>query len=105
LARALSLEEFQQILIEIAQAGKQRNLPRILFDAFTINGNIPTMQAHRYGEAIAELLPGSFRIAILVNEMNPSRQHVETVAINRGRYVKFFTEHDQASAWLFNSGV
>jgi hypothetical protein len=103
--RLPSLEEFRQMVTQIAQTGTRSNLPWVLFDVRSMPGQYGTMSAQDYGESIAELLPGRFRVAMLVNAMNPDRKHLETVAINRRLYLKYFTEHDQALTWLFGSGA
>jgi hypothetical protein len=100
--RLPTLEEFRQMVTQIAETGTRSNLSRVIFDARSMPGQYGTMNAHNYGESIAELLPGTFRVAILVNEMNPHRKHLETVAINRRLYLKYFTEHDQALTWLLS---
>jgi hypothetical protein len=101
--RLPSLEEFRQMLMQIAQTGTRSNLRWVLFDVRSMPDNYGTMKAQAYGESIAELLPPRFRVAMLVNDINPHRKHLETVAINRRLYLKYFTEHDQALTWLFNS--
>ena len=103
--RVPSLAEFRQMVTQIAQLGMRSNLPWVLFVVRSMPGHYGTMNAQDYGESIAKLLPGRFRVAILVNDMNPHRKHLETVAINRRRHLKYFTEHDQALTWLFNSGA
>jgi hypothetical protein len=101
--RLPSLEEFRQMLLQIAQTGTRSSLRWVLFDVRSMPGYYGTMKAQDYGESIAELLPPRFRVAMLVNDINPHRKHLETVAINRRLYLKYFTEHDQALTWLFNS--
>jgi len=103
--RLPSLEEFRQMLLQIAQTGTRSNLRWVLFDVRSMPDSYGTMQAQHYGESIAELLPASFCVAMLVNDMNPHRKHLETVAINRWLFLKYFTEHDQAITWLFKSGA
>jgi hypothetical protein len=103
--RLPSLQEFRQMVLQIAQTGTRSNLRWVLFDVRSMPSDYGTMQAQDYGESIAALLPGRFCVAMLVNAMNPHRKHLETVAINRRLHLKYFTEHDQALTWLFDSGA
>jgi hypothetical protein len=103
--RLPSLEEFRQMLLQIAQTSTRSNLRWVLFDVRSMPDTYGTMQAQDYGESLAKLLPARFCVAMLVNEMNPHRKHLETVAINRRLHLKYFTEHDQALIWLFASGA
>jgi hypothetical protein len=98
------LDEFRQMLKEIAQTGMHSNILRVLYDVRS-GARLPdTMRAQDYGVAMAELLPHWFRVAMLGYEIDIHRRHLETVAVNRGLYVKYFTDHDQALAWLFGGG-
>jgi hypothetical protein len=103
--RLPSLTEFRQTLMQIEQTGTQSNLRWVLFDVRSMPGSYGTMNAQDYGESIAELLPTRFRVAMLVDEMNPNRRHLETVAVNRRVSLKYFTEHDQALTWLVGSAA
>jgi hypothetical protein len=103
--RLPSLQEFRQMVMQIAQTGTRSNLRWVLFDVRSMPDSYGTMQAQFYGESIAELLPGRFCVAILVKNLNPHRKHLETVALNRRLLLKYFTEHDQALTWLFDSGA
>ena len=101
--RLPTLREYRGMLIEIAQAGAHNKLSRVLFDVRSMTSNYRTIAAQSYGEVIADELRGRFRVAMLVNEMYPDRRHLETVAVNRGLRLKYFTDRDQALVWLLGA--
>jgi len=80
-------------------------LPAILVDATGLHGRSPTtMDRFGFGEGIAELQRRSRAavwLALVGKEpiVNPGR-FAETVAVNRGGFMKVFEDTDEVAAWI-----
>jgi hypothetical protein len=96
------LDEYRAMLAEIVDSAKRDNIQRVLFDARAVPARFSVPDGLAYGEAIVEIIPPRFRLATLVSQDAPNRRFVETVVLNRGIYLNYFTDRDQALAWLLS---
>jgi hypothetical protein len=96
------LDEYRAMLAEVVDWAKRGNIERVLFDARAVPARFSILDGLAYGESIVEIIPPRFRLATLVNQEAPNRRFVETFALNRGIYLNYFTDRDQALAWLLS---
>jgi hypothetical protein len=96
-----TVEELQVMLAAVVAAAKQEHLSHILYDARAMNTPFSLTQAFNLGEVFAAILPPTFRLAILIMSEFPNRRFLEMVAVNRYSHLKYFTDREQAIAWLF----
>ncbi len=104
-----SLEEAERTLIEMLEAVAQNKVGKVLFDGRGLVGNPNVMERFYYGEfaakSVAEFadrgvsLTTQFAYVLEVPMRDPGR-FGETVAVNRGMFVKTFDNLDDALGWL-----
>jgi len=112
-----SLEAAKRTFLEILDAVVVHHSSRILFDGRELTGK-PTMIERLYYSDFAarevrnlvrrmahEAHPQGYRFAYVLREpiLDP-RRFGENVAVNRGMWVRTFTEFDTAAAWLIAKG-
>ena len=109
LSGEFSLAEAKRTFLQILESVELNKAKKVLVDGRTINGKPTTMERFYYGEfvanAVAELrqrveldLP-IFSYVLLEPVLDPNR-YGETVALNRGMFVKTFDNLDDALEWL-----
>ena len=84
------------------QITAQKELNAVVIDAREVTGNPPsTMERYEIGDFVAELRANGICLALVAREpiLDP-RRFAETVALNRGAWVKGFTDFDEAIVWL-----
>ncbi len=74
---------------------------RLLINITDIHSKLTTMEQFEFGKKLAESeeLQGS-RVALLRKLENKSNQFINSVAINRGYYLKEFFDRKEAVRWL-----
>jgi hypothetical protein len=105
-----SLAEAKRTFLEILDAVAQHKSERILFDGRELKGDPDTIQRFLYGEFAAHAVGRCIRergispapqFAYVLQEpiLDPKR-FGETVAVNRGMWVKAFDNLEDAFGWL-----
>ena len=105
-----SLEEAQRTFVEMLDAAGGHKTERILFDGRELKGDPGTIQRFLYGEFAAYTVAKYARehglrrrpqFAYVLQEpvLDPQR-FGETVAVNRGMWVKAFDNLEDALEWL-----
>jgi len=101
--RLPGLTEYREMLTEIVAVAKQHNLRRVLFDARAVDTPFSVLDGLAFGEALVAIVPGQFRMATIVSDIVPNRRFLETVAVNRGKFLCYFTDDKQAQSWLLGN--
>lgn len=104
-----SLREAKRTFLEILEAADLHGTRKILFDGRQVIGHPATMERFYYAAFAAEssiafarrTRSGAGQFAYVLREpmLDPAR-FGETVALNRGMYVKAFDDLEDALAWL-----
>ena len=105
-----SLSEAQRTFLEILDAVAQHKSEKVLFDGRDITGDPDTIQRFLYGEFVASEvmrlleergIPRAPQFAYVLHEpvLDPLR-FGETVAANRGMWVKAFDNLEDGLGWL-----
>jgi type II secretory pathway component PulJ len=105
-----ALADARQKFLRILDAVDQNNATKILFDGRAVKGNPETIERFWYGEFTAEavnryMIEGAVRRApqfayVLHEPVLDPRRLGETVAVNRGMWVKAFDNLEDAREWL-----
>ena len=95
-----TVDEYRHVLIQIANAGTQSYLSRVLLDASTVQSSFEVMEARAFGHTLGAVMPRHFRLALLVHHYSPGRHRAEAIALSHLVYLKYFTKPDEALKWL-----
>jgi hypothetical protein len=104
------LEEAKRIFLEMLEAVVRYNTAKILLDGRALQGELSTIQRFLYGEFAASAvarcqrahgISRALQFAFVLQEpvLDP-QQFGETVAVNRGMWVKIFDHLEDALGWL-----
>jgi hypothetical protein len=106
---SFSLEEAKRVFLEALHAAVLQGVNKVLFDGRTLTGELPTLErfhlAKFSAESVVQLqgrgLPAGIKFACVLEEplLDPER-FGETVAVNRGLFMKAFDNVDEALEWL-----
>jgi type II secretory pathway component PulJ len=110
-----SLEEAERTFLEMFDAVAQHKTPKVLVDGRELKGKPSTFERFFYGEFVAQAVkkqiikhgePHDLQFAYVVQEpvLEPQR-FGETVAVNRGMWVKAFDNIEDALGWLRRAPV
>jgi hypothetical protein len=104
-----SLEEAKRTFLEMLEAVARHKVKKVLFDGRTLTGEPETMERFLYGEFAAQTVRSfaprgvspATQFAYVLEEpvLDPGRLG-ETVATNRGMFVKVFDNPEDALGWL-----
>ena len=104
------LADARQKFLPILDAVDQNNATKVLFDGRAVKGNLETIERFLYGEFVAQavnryMIEGAVRRApqfayVLHEPVLDPRRLGETVAVNRGVWVKAFDNLEGAREWL-----
>jgi len=104
-----SLVEAKRTFVEMLEAVARNKVQKVLFDGQELVGNPRTIERFYYGEFAAEAVAKfkdrgmdratQFAYVLKVPLLDPGR-FGETVAVNRGMFVKTFDNLDDALGWL-----
>ena len=105
-----SLAEAERTFLEILDAVARHKMEKILLDGRELKGDPNTIQRFLYGESAAHAIaryirergvPRAPQFAYVLQEpvLDPQR-FGETVAVNRGMWVKAFDNLEDALGWL-----
>jgi hypothetical protein len=105
-----SLGEAKRTFLEMLEAVAQHKVRKVLFDGRGLAGEPKTIERFFYGEfvarAIAEfadrgMVSGATQFGYVLDEpVLDTRRFGETVAVNRGMFVKTFDNLQDALGWL-----
>ena len=104
-----SLEEAKRTFLEILEAVARHRVEKVLFDGCKLTGNPTAMERFYYGEFTAKSVarfgdrgvsPVTQFAYILREPVLDLRRLGETVAVNRGMFVKAFDNLEDALGWL-----
>jgi len=94
-------EATTQMLREVGRIAAERHVERLLFDIRHANYRDYHIGALRHSEEGPSLgIDRGFRIAFLGAPEHTMLGYIEAVSVNRGYWVKAFTDEAQADAWL-----
>ena len=94
-------EATTEMLREVGKLASDRRIGMLLFDVRDANYRYYHLAAIRHAEEGPSLGIGhSLRIAFLGAADNPMLGYVEAVTLNRGYWVKAFSDEADAIAWL-----
>ena len=104
-----SLQEAERTFLEMLEAVARYKVEKVLFDGRRLTGAPDTMERFYYGEFAADSvfkfrdrgISTATKFAYVLKEpvLDP-RRFGETVAVNRGMYVKTFDNLEDAVGWL-----
>lgn len=105
-----SLEEAERTFLDLLEAVALHKAEKVLFDGRELTGEPATIHRFLYGAFVAEAVmkcisircvPRTLQFAYVLKEpvLDP-RRFGETVAVNRGMWVKAFDNLDDALGWL-----
>ncbi len=98
---ARDLGEFQPYCMAILQACKEYQLDRILCDERDLAYELSITDTYYLVEFLADHAPDGSRAALVCDPRDlPEDLFWETACINRGLYVRVFTDIEEAEAWL-----
>ncbi len=84
---------------EMLLFSQKKSIHKILVDARGQKSLANTMDIHEYAAAVPEATHG-FQIAIVCTSGDTHATYIETVAKNRGAFIKVFHCFDEALDWL-----
>lgn len=95
------VENRLQLLDEVLEHAKSRNIRRILVDARRMPSNLPILDLHIFGKKLAAAteLAGS-QIALVCDKFDDDYEYVALVAQNRGAQIQTFSDAALAHQWL-----
>ncbi|MFL6235843.1 MAG: hypothetical protein ACJ76N_22120 [Thermoanaerobaculia bacterium] len=108
-----SLEEAKRTFQELLEAVARHGVKKVLFDGRKLIGNPTTMERFYYGEFVANSVtrlgdrgvsPATQFAYVLTEPILDPRRFGESVAVNRGMFVKAFDNLEDALGWLRISG-
>jgi hypothetical protein len=110
-----SLEDAERTFLEMLDAVAQHNAEKVLLDGRELTGEPATIHRFLYGAFAADSVatyiaarhvPSTLRFAYALREpvLDPHR-FGETVAVNRGMWVRAFDSFEEALEWLKLSSV
>lgn len=95
-------DEFLSYPKLILEECEKEKIYKIIVDGLKVRGtNAPTMDRFFMGEAIASLLRGKVKLAIVWPKEHINK-FAETVAVNRGTSMKVVDTIDAAHEWLLS---
>lgn len=108
-----SLEEAERSFLEILEAVALHRAEKVLFDGRELTGEPATIHRFLYGAFVADAVlkcisvrsvPRTLRFAYVLKEpvLDPQK-FGETVAVNRGMWVRTFDNLEDACEWLRSS--
>ena len=86
------------------QFSQENNINKILVDMRGQTSLSNAVDIHDFGETMPETTRG-FQIAIVCTPGDTDAQFIETVAKNRGAFIKLFHSFDKALDWLTPSDI
>jgi hypothetical protein len=92
--------EMRETLATIARLHKEHGVNRVLGDAREQLTRLTLGEAYDLGKYEAETLGGRVRIAVVLSAKSEMLDFLETVAVNRGGQLSYFTDFDAAQWWL-----
>jgi len=104
-----SLDEAKRTFLEMMDAVELQRTKRVLFDGRSMTGNPATLERFYYAEFAAATVAqaktrsksGKTQFAYVLKEpVLDSEKFGETVAVNRGMFVKAFDNLEDVFAWL-----
>lgn len=98
----LNAESSKEMTPGILQKCKENNYTKILVLSGDTKRNLSPADTIEAGDRAIENKIQGFRIAVVRNdsEFNKDHQFTENVGINRGIFVKYFSEKGKALKWL-----
>jgi hypothetical protein len=104
-----SLEEAKKTFLEMLEAVARHKVKKVLFDGRKLTGEPETMERFYYGEfaakAVVRFADRGVSLAtqfayVLEEPVLDARRFGESVAVNRGMFVKTFDNLEDAFGWL-----
>ncbi len=104
-----SLAEAKRTFLEMLEAVARHKADKVLFDGRRLTGKPGDMDRFLYGKFAAQSVksfadrgvsPGTLFAYVLEEPVLDARRFGETVATNRGMYVKAFDNLEDAFGWL-----
>ena len=99
-SRPVTAETIRQFCAEIPKLARSTGIFKILVDDRKISDSISTMERFKYGAQIAEHFAGLKIAGVMKKPLLDPQRFGETVAVNRGGYIRVFETMEEASDWL-----
>ncbi len=93
----VNIQDWNASLEKVNEIGERENCRIVLVDVSKQESRPDTLEVFQFGEEMTR----DFRFAV-VTSTGVSEEHkfLETVAVNRGKYVRLFDEYEKAINWL-----
>jgi len=98
--RLLTHAELPVLFQDLLRMALRTGPTPVLIDCRAQHNAFSLADAYFYGMAFVEAALFRFKFALLVEQRLPCRDFLETVAKNSGIRLQYFTDLDQAHAWL-----
>lgn len=86
---------------EVAQLVEDHGCRRFLIDLRGTQVTSSTLEIYTIPRVVKEVgVPGGLKRALVVTEITPDFEFLETASVNAGNLVRLFTEPEAALAWL-----
>jgi len=99
-----SIENIISLAQDYINASEEKGYKRVLVDVRDMTGELQTVDSYDLGKEAPDKLGGVhpwLKGAIVDLEKNRERYHfLETVLVNRGFHIRFFSNLDEAKRWL-----
>jgi hypothetical protein len=89
---------------ETLRFSQKQSINKILVDVRRQESLANTMDIHDYAATVPETMHG-FQVAIVCSSGDADAKYIETVAKNRGAFIKVFHCFDEALDWLAPQGL
>lgn len=94
-----------EVVNEAMIFAKQKDCDQFLFDLSQVDNEEDAFGQYAFAREMGLLgFKKTFQLAVFVGEKMTEHKFVETVLVNRGFWVKFFVDKDDARSWLISRG-
>jgi hypothetical protein len=96
-----SLTDLQNYITEVIGVSKESGVPKVLCDETDFEYRLGTLDTFKAGEFLSQHVPKLSKIALVCNpEFLSDASFYEDVVVNRGVYLRVFTDNEKATNWL-----
>jgi len=98
-----NFENVREIAAEIVRAGIQHRRSRVVIDICQLKGSLEMLEAYDLATKVLSKFRGKWMQRTAVVDLPEARERYEffeNVAVNRGYYIRVFTDGKAAKEWL-----
>ena len=96
----VSAEQMKASLAEVVRLRNEQGIKRVLIDATDQTSLPPTMSIYEFAGQLSKLCRDIKFAVVGVSKLHNDITFMETVARNRGAYVRVFADSESALEWL-----